>query len=314
MTKRRSWILFLVKGFVSFALVTYLIHRVGLSNLGAGFPLPSLSTGIACCVLMTMQYAMISVRWAVVLQALGFSLAMRTVTQITLLTQFFSQVLPSSLGADLLRMWQSTRAGLPTIVSVNSVLIERITYLTGLTLIVAIVFPYCFETRISVLYSQYLAALAVLSLAATGTLAVMDRLPLAWLPTRTATYIFRLSADSRNVYRSPGGLFYGFVALLASQAAFSATLMLLGPEFGIEIEPADYLAVGSIITLLVAIPVSIAGWGVRELVLIELLSPLGADAPRVLQMSLALGVLNIVASIPGAILWIATKHTAAHQG
>lgn len=308
MTKRKAWSLFAAKGVVSFVLIAYLIQRVGISNSSAAFQMPSLVSIMASCVLLTAYYAMNSVRWVVILQALGIRLAMRKVLQITLVTQFFSQLLPSSLGADMLRMWMSAKAGLPTTVSINSVLLERITYLAGLSILVGVIFPYCFGARFPQWYSQSFVALAALAVILAGLLAIMDKMPAIWLHRKVTKSVCRLSADSRCLYRSPGSIFYGFVALLAGQVAFSATLMVLGPEFGIDIAPVNYLAIGPVVVLLSAIPVSIAGWGVRELSLVALLSSFGADASRVLQLSLAIGLLCIVASLPGALMWIINTH------
>lgn len=314
MTNRKAWILFAAKGVVSFALITYLIQRVGISGLRASFQTPSLVSIMASCVLLTAYFSINSVRWIIILRALGFRLAMRDVLQIALLSQFFSQLLPSSLGTDILRMWLSTKAGLPIAVSINSVLLERITYLAGLSIIVGVIFPYCFGAHFPLWYSQSFVVLAILAVVVAGLLAIMDKMPFAWLPRSMAKHICRLSADSRGLYRSAGSLLYGFVVLLAGQVAFSSTLMVLGPEFGIDIDPVDYLAIGPVVVLLSAIPVSIAGWGVRELALVVLLTSLGADSPQVLQLSLAVGLLSLVASIPGALMWIVNTHATNRHG
>lgn len=313
MTKRTVWALFIAKGVISFTLISYLFQHVGISSLGSLFRALSFLSITASCVLLTVYFAMNSVRWVLILQALGSKLAMRDVLQIALITQFFSQFLPSSLGADLLRMWQSNKAGLTATVSINGVLLERITYLTGLSIVVGIIFPCFFEMRFPMMYSQSFIVLAVLAVSATGLLTVMDRVQTTWLPRNIAKYVCRLSADSRSIYLSPIRLFFGLVALFAGQVAFSATLMVLGPKFGININSVVYLAIGPVVVLLGAIPVSIAGWGVRELAMVELLTHLGADAQQALQLSLAVGLLSLVASMPGALLWIANTRVTTRQ-
>ena len=53
-------------------------------------------------------------------------------------------------------------------------------------------------------------------------------------------------------------------------------------------------------------PVSLAGWGVREGAMIAMLGTIGVAASEALSLSVAIGIVALVASLPGGIIWLAT--------
>ena len=58
------------------------------------------------------------------------------------------------------------------------------------------------------------------------------------------------------------------------------------------------------IMLVSVIPISVAGWGVREGAMVVGLSLVGIGAPQALAISVAFGLLNIVVGLPGGSLWL----------
>ena len=54
--------------------------------------------------------------------------------------------------------------------------------------------------------------------------------------------------------------------------------------------------------------VSIAGRGVRESMIVWLLTPLGVPAESALGLSIWFGLVSLRAAIPGGILWLKTDH------
>jgi uncharacterized membrane protein YbhN (UPF0104 family) len=56
-------------------------------------------------------------------------------------------------------------------------------------------------------------------------------------------------------------------------------------------------------------PVSFAGWGVREGAMVAALSAVGVPAHQSLAMSIAYGLVNVVASLPGGVLWLVSRRS-----
>jgi glycosyltransferase 2 family protein len=61
------------------------------------------------------------------------------------------------------------------------------------------------------------------------------------------------------------------------------------------------------VMLVIMIPVTLAGWGVRESALIVALGQAGIAAPAALAISIAFGLVNLAASLPGGVLWLRSR-------
>jgi uncharacterized membrane protein YbhN (UPF0104 family) len=92
------------------------------------------------------------------------------------------------------------------------------------------------------------------------------------------------------------------VPLLAMLAFFA-----VGRALGLRYDLVTYLAIVPPALVLTVIPISIAGWGVREGVLVSLFSLIGADRTVVLMMSLIYGMLLILASLPGLVVFLKSR-------
>ena len=88
-----------------------------------------------------------------------------------------------------------------------------------------------------------------------------------------------------------GAGFAGFATYLLAQS------IGLAPDFGL------LLALTPPVLLLTSLPISFGGWGPREAGLIWLFGLFGIAAAPALAVSVALGVLVMIAGLPGGALW-----------
>jgi len=59
-----------------------------------------------------------------------------------------------------------------------------------------------------------------------------------------------------------------------------------------------------LVILVTTLPISIAGWGVREGAMVTAFALVGVPREGALVLSLMLGILGIVMMIPGGVLWL----------
>jgi uncharacterized membrane protein YbhN (UPF0104 family) len=76
---------------------------------------------------------------------------------------------------------------------------------------------------------------------------------------------------------------------------------------GLDVNFVDVLLIIPITNLITVLPISIAGWGVREVVIITGLGFLGVSPEAALALSIFYGLLILVSAIPGAIYWLQSK-------
>ena len=61
------------------------------------------------------------------------------------------------------------------------------------------------------------------------------------------------------------------------------------------------------------VPFTVGGWGLRELAMVSLFGNHGLTPERALVFSMYFGLTSIVASLPGALAWIALLFTRSRR-
>jgi uncharacterized membrane protein YbhN (UPF0104 family) len=95
-------------------------------------------------------------------------------------------------------------------------------------------------------------------------------------------------------------LFIHLMALLS--------IYFIGSGVGLEFDLLTYMVVVPPVILLTIVPISLAGWGVREGGMIGLFTLLGADLTLVMSMSIIYGLILIITSLPGLVVYLTGKH------
>lgn len=247
-----------------------------------------------------------SLRCVYVARALGGDLDFTTSLRANFIGLWFSQVLPTGFGGDLIKITMlKSRIGLS--VGMRTVLIDRFSGLVILLLVMSVQLPFYW------IYFEQAHELAFVGLASLGGLFVVV------ITSAAASLI-----SSR--FNLPFGIRHGFELmadvwkfrqgrLLAEQFWTSSVIhmhgilsfMLIGLAFGIHIEFIDYVLLVPVIFLLALIPFSFAGWGVREVGAIWVFSMVGMPKESALAISIGFGVVLLLAGIPGFLVWILNR-------
>jgi uncharacterized protein (TIRG00374 family) len=271
----------------------------------------------ALCFLPTLL--VVSWRWRLLLSVHGVQMRLWRVFELNMIGQFFSTVGVGTTGGDVFKIFYVTRAvpGKKTAVAFT-VIADRIIGLLALLLFgVALSF-----TKLNLLLSSnstrpftktfYLFALLGAAGAIGASLspyllkkpwiaALVDRLPFAH---RSKKLIAALE-------RTAQALGTNLVALLISiPSHMSITLMGYCVLRAMNLQP-DILAFCSIlaiVNMLIALPVSISGIGVREYLFTSFFALLGIDGERAVTFSLTYFALNILWSLAGGPFYFLYRH------
>ena len=82
---------------------------------------------------------------------------------------------------------------------------------------------------------------------------------------------------------------------------------ILGSGIGLDYPLPVYLVLVPPVILLTILPISLAGWGLREGGMVGLFLLIGAEKPSILSFSILYGIIVLVASIPGFVVFLAQK-------
>lgn len=85
------------------------------------------------------------------------------------------------------------------------------------------------------------------------------------------------------------------------------SVCMIGLALGLRYGLVTYFVIVPPAILLTIIPVSLAGWGIREGTLVALFSLIGADKAVILAMSILYGLMQIIVSLPGFIIYLSSR-------
>jgi glycosyltransferase 2 family protein len=224
---------------------------------------------------------------------------------------FFNQVLPGSIGGDGVRMLDLKALGYGASDAVEGVIIDRgIGLLCLLALCLFGTFPGSDLLPPAVL--RGVRTICISGIAGFGSLGILSRVPvlkkLGCIPflNRISEKIWRIFSTGRRA-----GTIIALSLLVHILAVFSIYFISLsiGQDLGLLI----FLVIFPSVVLLTVIPVSFAGWGVREGAMVGLFMSAGVDKAPILLISILYGFVVIVASFPGLFFWLMKQETKARR-
>ena len=217
---------------------------------------------------------------------------------------FFNCFPLGNLGGDIARVILGRQLHMRLGTVITSVLVDHGLALIGLFMLAAITLP---SVSHPLATSAWLGTLAILVMAAVGFqfLWVFDYVLGRWRHRRLVHWMLQLSNQLQSL-KQPRILVALFWALMSVGCAALSTYVI-ARTLGITLGPMAIAAVMALVTLVVILPISIAGWGVREVSFVALLGLLGVEREAALLLSVEVGLLTMLVSLPGAVVWLITR-------
>ena len=306
----KQWLLALLKLAVSIVLLYLLLRSMDTAVVAATLGrLPLLAIAFACA-LLVLQTLVLAVRWWLVMAAIGVPLKYGKIVPLTYMGVFFNQVLPTSFGGDAVRMWQAHRAGVPTEAAVGSVLLERISGVIGLVVLTTLGVWYMGGSIDNEPLRLVLLATLPLTFLGVSALASLDRMPDRWRRLPVLRDLARLAVDLRRVLFAPATAIPLLLLSILSHALAAGAVYAFAEGLRLDLSVWDCLALFPAVILVTLIPISFAGWGLREGAMVALFAFAGVNADTALALSLAFGVALLTASLPGCAWWLTWRGAA----
>lgn len=290
-------------GLLYWLLAVKLDVREAATQLAAVRPWP-LAGAMA---LVLVGYLLITVRWQAILAALALRMDLRTLLVITWIGMFFNQSLPSNVGGDVVRVWRVLRQGSSLGRAVSSVMIDRVMAVVAIAFLVLVLLP----MSARMIGGPAFWALPMLAGTVAAGIAVLLRLDRVVRPARRIMPA-RLEAAAAALARDARAAFldirHGSLALgvaLLNQLLIAAVVYLLAVGLGIRVGMVEVLVLFPPVLLVSLLPVSFAGWGVRELGMVTAFGFVGVPAGQSGALSIAFGLVVLASALPGGLLWLA---------
>jgi uncharacterized membrane protein YbhN (UPF0104 family) len=252
-----------------------------------------------------------AVRWAVLARALGAELRLGDSTRLSFVGFFFNQLLPSNFGGDVFRAAGLYRIGLAPRLAVTATLLDRLAALIGIVLFLVLFLPLTPALRQAFGWWPS-PVLAAGTLAGLGLLMILDRLPHSWRRLALLDALAAMALDCRRVFLRPEVAGPVLAASLVCQLLVSLIYVAFAWALGLtSLDLYPFLVVVPAVMLLSALPVSVAGWGVRESAVVAGFGLVGVPKESALLMALSFGLACLLVSLPGGWLWLSLKRRSA---
>lgn len=307
-TFMRRLLSFAIKAAITSILLYFSLRRVNLEHAGQQLSQLDWTWTALAIIIAGIQIPFGAWRWREITTVCGFKLTFPTALRFSFIGQFFSQVLPSTVGGDAIRIWLLARYGGGWQTAIYTVLIDRVIGVAVLAILVTACLPWTFEqvhdpaARLALFligFGALGAALIFFGLGIPG-LKILDR----WWPSR------HLAIASRLTWR----LLRSIAALRVGACSFAIHFMTVAVAWSAAM--AAHTSVGFFQTmflvlpviLIATVPISIAGWGVRESAMVLAFSYAGLMESDGLIVSILYGFATLAVGVVGGIVWIASGY------
>jgi len=293
---------------VSGILLAYLLSRVDIK-----FILSSLNSANLFWLAVTFSLHIVAkfisgYRWQLLLATQDIHIPLKTLISSLLVGQFFNNFSPSTIGGDIMRTYDTSKYSKNAAVSLTVILVERLTGFLALLLIAALAMVFGFRSLGDT--SLLWALIGFFSLILLVFLGLFNS-----TLSRQIRKIFNFRGLSRirgkidkvyqalDLYKSKRkGLLVTFLFGLALQVSVVVHYYLIGLALDLHVSVLYFFIIIPLVHLILLLPVSINGIGVRENAYVLFLGKIGVEGSIGIALSwLAFGMMLIVGVIGGVI-------------
>ena len=294
---------------ISAGLLALLIYRTGIVAIGEILAGVILLLFLLAVIVENMGVALSAKKWQMLLESRGIQLSYRESLSYYYIGSFFNTMMPSSVGGDIIKSYKLGKKT-DSVGAFSSSIMDRMTGLLAVVSIasVAVVISYGILPR-----AALLAAVAVISGFA-GTVVILMKTSLV---ERFTTLVFSrwatIHAFLMKVISSVKGYRDKKLILAAMVISFLYHIMLilnnylLSLALGMNIDIRYFFIFIPIAEILVSLPVSIQGFGVREGSYALLFSSIGAEYAAAFSLGFLDQIVKVITSMIGGVVYVIKK-------
>ena len=299
-------VLFAAKLIVTAICLWYVLRRVNIGEAVRTLPTFDFRWLTFAVLLMLAQIPLLALRLQAIVQALELKptrLTYLAANAVTAIYGLFAQALPSVVGEGV-RAWMLTRLGCDWRTGLMSVMIDRGVGLGVLvsSAILILSLPSALNTLAGDRDTVRFVLGGVLVIGILGLLLTPRIAPLLqrW---RYSYWIGSLAVDTRRaLFGSQAAKILGASCLIHTVTI--VVIWSISRAQGLSLSAVDCAVLFTVVMGIVLIPISVGGWGLREIAVVSLLGAHGVAPERALLFSLCLGLVFLVSALPGAIVWL----------
>jgi glycosyltransferase 2 family protein len=303
-----KYLVLAVKIILSIGLIWYIFRRIDFSSAWTTLLSIPLGAVLAALVLLLVQFALSSHRLKELLRQLGQESRLTVLLDIAWIGAFFSQTLISFVGGDAMRVWRMVRFRIPLTIATQAVLLDRLAGFAGVVVVLLLTIPFLIPMLESLEMKVGLILIASAVLAFIFAVFLLRRLPKRLAKQRVLGAIVDFASRGVLIARSGRGALYVLGLSVLIQLGNVLILFILAQGLSINLGLGIFVLIMPTVLFLSMLPISIAGWGVREGAMVGALAVVGVPAHQSLALSICFGLCLMFVSLPGGIIWFTARN------
>ena len=288
---------------VTTSIFILIFRSIDINQLWATLKQAGLGLLLAALLMQFGSTSLSAYRWQIIMHNLSFGQPLSFYWRSYFKASFFNQGLPTSIGGDALKVLDVAGQGFRKRDALYGIMLDRVTGLAALmwlNLAAYLINPNLLPSPI-----YHLTLLLVVG-SLVGFMIASSLRHLPWLNAYSRLRIvITLSERLHQAFLNNRILLIGSSLLIPILAMLS--IFMTGSALGLRYNLVTYFIIVPPAILLTIIPISMAGWGIREGTLVALFSLIGADKATILAMSILYGLMQIIVSLPGFIIYLSGR-------
>lgn len=294
-----------IKFILSGTLLYFALSKVDFGALLARLNAHSVKWLVLATVILFLQLGLAALRWREISQYCDAPLSNRRAIRFAMIGAFFNQTLPSSIGGDAVRLVLVSRAGAGWRAAAYSVFVDRAIGLIALAVIVVLSLPWSYELIQSVQGRTTLAMIDVLALGAGLCFLALSKITWkrlkAWRPAHHMVACSVIA--NRFIFNRGSGPSVVLLSFVVHALTVTA-VWCVAQSISLPVSFSNLFLLILPVVLISMLPISIAGWGVRETAMMVAFGYAGLPESGGVNISLLFGATTFLLGVFGGVLWI----------
>lgn len=273
-----------------------------IQNASTPFSLLALMISISAILINTEK-------WQIILSAAKIKIHYLYLLRYNLTSIIYGIILLGQISGEVIKAYQISKTGSQKKHIISSIIADKTSGLFALFCIGIITIPVTISHAPNLLAPIILLSLGgvifvILSFSRKFLLFFNSLVQKISFSSKLSVGFNKFSALAES-YQQYGGrkIFFQMMGISFLYQIFAATsFMFAAQAFGIILAPMEYIWMFTLVSILLFLPISVAGLGIREGSLIFFLSIFGISAEKAISVSLLLLVLNIIMGMIGIFL------------
>ncbi|HDP97799.1 MAG TPA: flippase-like domain-containing protein [bacterium] len=313
--KTKDLVLTLIKGIISAALIYYLLRKTNMSDIWLSIKSADPWILLLSFSLHAVGYYASAYRWRILALAQKMDLPVSYLVESYAVAMFFNNILPTTVGGDAVRAYDSWRKGFPKLKSIATVGVERFIGMFALVVfaVIAVALTGEISSRVPFLWLWVGLCFVLMWAVLQGIFLQQGKVKvLMKIFDLPGFKIFRKIVDKFsdafvNFRGKNKALFYSLLLSLLLQINVIFHYYLISEAVGLNIPFIKFWVIIPIALFVQMIPLSINGIGIRENLYVFFLGLYGATTASAIAFSWIAYAMILALGVFGGILYIFRK-------